>query len=105
MPRKASPFTHSATFNAWLNNPNSLGPMPGSRKYRETPTPAEDRVKAFLEGTPKFKDVKSAHYRGKITTEEAQDLRPNDYFPDNVGMYKDKSTEATHRRAKLKGQP
>jgi hypothetical protein len=103
MPRKSSPWTFSPEYNRWINNTNASGGRPGFKKYKETPTSPESRVESFLEGTPKFDDVRQAHYGGKITTEEAQDLRPNDYFPDNVGRYKDKSTEATHRRAFLKG--
>jgi hypothetical protein len=65
----------------------------------------EDRVLDHLTGVPLFKDVKLARITGKVTTEEANDLRPGDHFPANRNLYKGIDTntsKAVHRRARLK---
>jgi hypothetical protein len=102
MPKK-NIYRTTANYNSWLNNAHPTA-LPGYSKYKEAPNTPESRVQSFLEGTPSFKEVRRAHYSGKITTDEAKDLRPNDTFPSTVGKYVDKSDEATHRRARLKGE-
>ena len=77
--------------------------MPGFSRYKEADKSPEDKALHYLEGGPSFKDVRTAHFNGKITTEEAQDLRPGDAIPPRTGAYANKSAEATHRRARLKG--
>ena len=102
MPRNNKDFFEfSPSYSKFLDDPNDLT-MPGFSRYKKTTAPAEDRVLHYLEGGPSFNDVRTAHFNGKITTEEAQDLRPGDTIPPRTGVYANKSDKATHKRARLK---
>jgi hypothetical protein len=94
-------FKYSTSYNKFIDNSDDFT-LPGFSKYKKTTAPAENRVLHYLEGGPLFKDVRNAHYSGRITTEEAQDLRPGDTIPSRTGMFANKSDKATHRRAGLK---
>ena len=101
-PRGVEFYKHSKAYDRFLNS-DSLT-LPGFSAYKQAPQSDEDRVLNFLEGTPKFEDVRKAHFVGKITTEEAEDLRPGDTFPRGSSLYANKGIEATHYRARLKNE-
>ena len=102
MPRNTADFfDFSTSYNKFLDSPNGTR-LPGFSRYKEADKSPEDKALHYLEGGPSFKEVRSAHFNGKITTEEAQDLRPGDTIPPRTGAYSNKSAEATHRRARLK---
>jgi hypothetical protein len=94
-------FNFSPSYNKFLNSSENTR-MPGFSRYKEADKSPEDKALHYLEGGPSFKDVRTAHYNGKITTEEAQNLRPGDTIPPKTGAYANKSAKATHRRSRLK---
>jgi hypothetical protein len=101
-PRAEEFYRTSAAYGKFLDS-DSLE-LPGYSNYKQAPKSPEDRVLDFFEGTPKFEDVRTAHRVGKLTTEEAEDLRPGDKFPRGSSMYANKGAEATHYRAGLSSE-
>jgi hypothetical protein len=64
----------------------------------------EDRVADFLSGVPKFDEVKSAVMAGRVTADEAKNLRPGDSFKKVRRAYKNNTEDVVHKRAGLKDE-